>query len=144
MSAESPQPIPAPSNEFAVANDWQAAVERYLIRHRSILDILARLQDSSSRIQRAVTKAVTQCGCVTIEARRQSVPEDTPLADIKLHVHTHLHGELCDQCREVVEAELGQNLFYITAACETLGLHVGDVLQQEKQRLETLGVYNLT
>lgn len=144
MSAESPQPFPVPTNAFDTANEFQAAVERYLIRHRSILDILAKLQDASSRVQRAVAKAVTSCGCVTIEARRQSVPEGTTYAELKQHVHTHVTGELCDQCREVVEIELGQNIFYVTAMCETLGLRMGDVLQQEKQRLNTLGVYNLT
>lgn len=144
MSAEALRPMSAAENESDLVNDFQTVVERYLIRHRSILDILSKLQDSSSRVQRAVAKAVTSCGCVTVDAQRQSVPEDTPYTEVKQHVHTHLHGELCVQCREVIEAELGQNLFYVTAMCETFGLHVGDILQQEKQRLNTLGVYNLT
>lgn len=143
MSAEASPPFSVPESAYDAANEFQTAVERYLIRHRSILDILAKLQDASSRVQRAVAKSVTSCGCVTIDARRQSVPEGITYTELKQHVHTHVDGELCEQCSEVIEAELGQNLFYVTAVCETLGLQMSDVLQQEKKRLETLGVYNL-
>lgn len=144
MSAEFPQAYPTPTSAQELTVEFQAVVGQYLIRHRSILDIMSKLQEASSRIQRAVAKAVTVCGCVEIQAERQRVPEGTAYGDLKQYVRTHLDGHLCEQCREVLETELGQTFFYITAVCDTLGLQATDVLHQEKQRLETLGVYNLT
>ncbi|HHT27849.1 MAG TPA: DUF1573 domain-containing protein, partial [Firmicutes bacterium] len=38
---------------------FQEAVNEYLVRHRSILDILSKLQESVARTNRAVAKAVT-------------------------------------------------------------------------------------
>lgn len=144
MSAESAQAFPASADDQHLTTDFQTIVGQYLIRHRSILDIMSKLQEASSRVQRAVAKAVTMCGCVQVRAERQQVPEGTSYGELRQYVQTHLDGELCEQCHEVLEVELGQTFFYITAVCDTLGMQATDVLQQEKQRLETLGVYNLT
>lgn len=144
MSVQSPQAYPTGTDRQDLTRDFQAVVGQYLIRHRSILDIMSKLQEASSRVQRALAKAVTVCGCVQIRAERQQVPEGIDYAELKQYVQTHLDGQLCEQCHEVLEIELGQTLFYITAVCDILGLQATDVLRQEKQRLETLGVYNLT
>lgn len=131
-----------------LADDFQEAVGEYLIRHRSILDVISKLQEAAARVQRAVAKAVTVCGCVEVNAARQSItapsPEDISYADLKEHVQSHVDGSLCEHCRDVLEVELGQAYFYTTALCETFDLRAADVLAKEKQRLETLGVFNLT
>ncbi|OUN01696.1 MAG: DUF1573 domain-containing protein [Firmicutes bacterium ZCTH02-B6] len=127
-----------------MAAEFQAAVSQYLIRHRSILDILAKLQETSARVQRAVSRAVTECGCLEVHAQRQQIPQGISYWEMRAHVSTHLSGSLCEQCREVLEMELGHNLFYLTALCEALNLQSDDILRQEMKRVTTLGVFNLT
>lgn len=141
-----PEAAPAPAQNAAdLATEFQQAVAEYLIRHRSIVDIISKMQESAARVQRAVAKAVTACGCLEIHAGRQTVPDpdDVSYAELKHYVQTHLGGTLCDHCREVLETELGQAFFYATALCEVLNLKASDILAQEKQRLDTLGVYSL-
>jgi len=141
-------PVPTDDASAKLADDFQQAVGEYLIRHRSILDVISKMQEASARVQRAVAKAVTVCGCVEINAARQALhaseSEDISYADLKQHVQSHLGGSLCDHCRDIIEAELGQAYFYTTALCETFQLRAADILAKEKQRLETLGVFNLT
>ncbi|MBO8141267.1 MAG: DUF1573 domain-containing protein [Firmicutes bacterium] len=127
-----------------MAADFQTAVSEYLIRHRSVLDVLAKLQETSARVQRAVSRAVTECGCITVRAARQQVPAGISYHQMKDYVSTHLDGRLCEHCREVLETELGHNLFYVTALCEVLNLDTSDILRQEMKRVTTLGVFNLT
>ena len=45
-------------------DDFQNQVEEVLIRHKSILDIITKLDEYTSRINRAVVKSVTSCGCI--------------------------------------------------------------------------------
>ncbi len=123
---------------------FQHAVGDYLIRHRSILDVLSKLQETNARINRAVAKAVTNCGCLCVEANRQPVDDQMSLDDYRQQMQTHVKGELCEHCREIIESELGSNLFYLTALCEVLQLDLADVLEKEKKQLNTLGVFNLS
>lgn len=128
--------------------EFQLAIREYLIRHRSIMDTLSKLQEASARVNRAVAKAVTVCGCVEVQARRQQVPEqaseDITYVELKQYVQTHLSGEACDQCRDALATELGQTFFYATALCETFNMRASDILNRELQRVVTLGVFNLT
>lgn len=134
----------SPAAGTNLAAEFQAAVSQYLIRHRSILDILAKLQETSARVQRAVSRAVTECGCLEVHAQRQQIPPGISYWEMRDHVSTHLNGSLCEQCREVLEMELGHNLFYFTALCEALNLQSDAILRQEMKRITTLGVFNLT
>jgi len=114
-----------------------------LIRHQSILDILSKMQESSARVNRAVVKSVTACGCIAVDAQRNVIPEDATLADLKYIFNSHLRGVLCSNCREMIETELGKQLFYIVALANTLGLSINEVLEKEDAKLRTLTVYNL-
>jgi predicted house-cleaning noncanonical NTP pyrophosphatase (MazG superfamily) len=122
---------------------FQKAVDEYLIRHRSVLDVLSKFQEASARTNRAVTKSVTACGCVSINAKKQDLTNVT-YAELKDRMATHLDGELCEHCREVLESELGHTLFYIAALCNQFGLDFEDVLNTERKRISALGMYNLT
>lgn len=144
MSPEARQTRPVSTTETELTSEFQAAVSEYLIRHRSILDILSKMHEATARVQRAVAKAVTLCGCVNINAQRQSVPEGTKYSELNQYVQNHLSGQLCEGCRDVLETELGQSFFYTVALCETLNLKSTDIFNQEKQRVTTLGVFNLT
>jgi activator of 2-hydroxyglutaryl-CoA dehydratase len=115
-----------------------------LLRHRSILDVQSKLTESAARVNRALAKAVTSCGCVSVAAGRQRFPADVSLKELKQFMSTHLNGELCEKCREAVETEIGTTLFYLAAMCALLGLNLRDVVEKEYDRVSALGVYNLT
>ncbi|KGM95255.1 hypothetical protein Z968_09570 [Clostridium novyi A str. 4552] len=127
-----------------IFDDFQNAVDESLLRHRSLLDIITKLQETQSRINRAIAKSVTNCGCIEIDAKKQSVSNDNiSVDDLKLNIDTHLHGELCDKCREIIEREIGNNLFYLTSLCNLLDLNLYDILLKEYDKTTTLGKYNL-
>ncbi|HMM23144.1 MAG TPA: DUF1573 domain-containing protein [Selenomonadales bacterium] len=124
--------------------DFQAAVDDYLIRHRSIIDVLTKYQEATARVNRAFAKAVTGCGCVEIKAGRQQIPAETSFSDLKQFMSTHVSGEPCEHCKEVLVTELGHSLFYMAALCNLSGLKFHDVMRQECQNVKTLGVYHLS
>jgi len=124
-------------------DEFQKTVDSMLIQHQSILDILSKGQEASARVNRAIVKSVTSCGCISVNAQKNAIPEDATLADLKYIFTSHMDGELCPNCREIVETELGKQLFYITALANTLDLSINDILTKEKKRLNTLTVYNL-
>lgn len=126
-----------------LCDHFQDSVSEVLITQKSILDIISKFQESQARINRAVVKAATNCGCIEIDAKKQSIPEDATLHDLKGYMETHLKGALCEKCREVIEKELGTNLFYYAALCNHLDISMYDVLLKEYERITTLGVYNL-
>ncbi|QDR78774.1 DUF1573 domain-containing protein [Sporomusa termitida] len=124
--------------------DFQSIADDYLIRHRSILDVLTKYQETSARVNRAVAKAVTGCGCIQVSAVRQSAPADAAYSELKDHMSSHLVGETCPQCREVIANELGHSLFYLAALCNLTGLSLHEVMLQEYKNVKTLGVFHLT
>ncbi|EDS76582.1 conserved hypothetical protein [Clostridium botulinum C str. Eklund] len=127
-----------------IFDDFQNAVDESILRHRSLLDIITKLQETQSRINRAISKSVTNCGCIEINAKKQSVSNDNiSVDDLKLNIDNHLHGELCDKCREIIEREIGNNLFYLTSLCNLLDLNLYDILLKEYDKTTTLGKYNL-
>jgi hypothetical protein len=125
-------------------DEFQNAVQEGLVRHRSILDVLSKFQEAHSRVSRAITKAVTTCGCVRINAQKPHLPPDISLHQLRSYMDDHVEGELCPQCREVVEEEMGRILFYLAALANLFDLNVYDVLIKEMKKLSTLGVYHMS
>ena len=123
---------------------FQNSVDQFLIQHRSILDVITKYQESNARVNRAIAKAVTQCGCIKIQAKKQVVPSNTKLMEIHKFMDTHIEGSLCENCKEIIETELGSNLFYSTAMCNMLNLDFNNIIKKEEERISTLGIYNLT
>lgn len=125
-----------------IFDSFQNEVDESLLRHRSIIDILTKCSESSARVNRAVAKAVTNCGCIKINATKQHLPEtDNSLEDLCNSLHNHVDGTLCESCREVIERELGNNLFYLTSLCNTLDLSLYDILLKENDKISTLGKF---
>ncbi len=122
---------------------FQDSVGDLLIRHKSILDVMTKFQESQNRVNRAVVKAVTSCGCIEIQSKKQNYSDETPLQELKNFMDTHLRGNLCDNCRDVIEKELGNNLFYMAALCNVLDISMYDVLLKEYEKINTLGIYNM-
>ncbi|WP_091838013.1 DUF1573 domain-containing protein [Marininema halotolerans] len=129
--------------QASILQSFQQQVSELLLRHRSFLDVSSKFQETNGRINRAVTKSVTECGCMEISANCQPFTGDTPLAEMKDQVSTHLSGSLCDHCLEVVIEEMGKNLFYLTALCNHLDISLDEVVEKESNKLSTLGVFNL-
>jgi len=127
-----------------LTDQFQDTVKSLLIRHQSILDILSKGQETSARVNRAVVKSVTSCGCHAVNARKKSLPTDASLADLKELLDSQLEGTVCDNCRDIIEAELGKQLFYIAALSNALDISLTDVLEQEHNKLQTLTIFNLT
>jgi hypothetical protein len=122
---------------------FQDSVGELLIRHKSILDVLTKYQESQTRVNRAVVKAVTSCGCIEINSKKQNFDEEVAYQDLKNFMDTHLRGSLCSNCRDVIEKELGNNLFYVAALCNVVDVNTYDVLLKEYEKMHTLGIYNL-
>ena len=127
-----------------LCDEFQNTVSELLIRHQSILDVLSKLQEASARINRAATKAVTSCGCIKVNAEKRSVPENISISELKGYIDSHLNGELCPNCQEIIEAEIGRALFYMAALCNQLDLNLYDVFIKEHKKLSTLRFFNLT
>jgi hypothetical protein len=123
---------------------FQKNVDQFLIQHRSILDVMTKYQESNARVNRAIAKAVTQCGCLKINAKKQIIPSNTKLTEIHKFMDNHLEGSLCDSCKEIIETEMGSSLFYVAAICSILNLDFDDIIKKEEERISTLGIYNLT
>lgn len=122
--------------------NFQNAVSELLTRHKSILDILTKLSDSSARVNRAVAKAVTNCGCVEIHGKKQQLPEDATLNDLKTYMDSHISGYLCPNCLDIVEKEIGNHLFYLASLANTLHISLYDIIVKEEKDLYALGKFH--
>lgn len=128
-----------------LCDGFQETVESYLMRHRSMLDVMTKLTESTGRVNRAVAKAVTNCGCIEVDAVKQKIPPDLEsLESLREYMSTHVKGKLCEHCTEVLEDEIGRNLFYVAALCSILNLNLHDILVKEKERVACLGMYNFS
>ncbi|MFD2114992.1 DUF1573 domain-containing protein [Paenibacillus yanchengensis] len=129
-------------NHTPSLEEFQQQVSELLLRHRSLLDVMSKFGQSNTAVNRAVTKAVTDCGCIEINARKQSYSDD--LDEAKATMQSHLSGDLCEHCQDILKTELGRNLFYTTALCNLLDIQLTEVVANESKKCSTLGVFNLT
>ncbi|CAM4484537.1 MULTISPECIES: DUF1573 domain-containing protein [Paenibacillus] len=121
---------------------FQQQVSELLLRHRSLLDVMTKFGQSGASVNRAVTKAVTECGCVELHARKQDFPDELEQAKSKLD--HHLNGQLCEHCKDAIRSEIGRNLFYLSSMSNLLDIKLEEVLDQESKKCSTLGIFNLT
>ena len=122
---------------------FQFTANELLVRHKSILDIITKIQDSNARLSRGIIKAVTQCGCISIDADKQKLSPDLDFDEIKTTVSSHIEGKLCDNCKDLIERDIGRNLFYLASMCNTLDLNLYDIIIKEYEKITMLGKYNL-
>jgi len=128
-----------------ICDEFQNIVGELLIRHHSILDVMSKLSESTCRVNRAVTKSVTECGCVTVDARKLQLPDDLQsYEELRAYLDSHLRGQVCKNCEDVVVGELGKMMFYTAALCNLLDVNLYDVFIKEYKQASSLGVFNLT
>ncbi|MFK7697389.1 DUF1573 domain-containing protein [Paenibacillus sp. HJGM_3] len=123
---------------------FQEQVSELLLRHRSLLDVLSKTQQSSASVNRSVIKAITECGCISLQANKQPTPAELSLEAAKSLAQTHVNGQLCENCIDAISVQLGKNLFYMSALCNLLELNLDDILEKESQKCSTLGIFNLS
>jgi hypothetical protein len=128
----------------SLCQEFQDIVSTYLMRHQSILDIMSKCQESASRVNRAVTKSITACGCLSVHTHKIPIPETADLSQLKQYYSRHLEGRMCPHCAENFEIEMGKALFYLTALCTALDVSLEDIMAKEKSKVEMLGKFNLT
>ncbi len=128
-----------------ICDEFQNTVNDLLIRHHSIVDVLSKLSESTCRVNRAVIKSVTDCGCVSIQAQKIEIPDHLEsVAELKACLDSHLRGELCAHCDEIIIGELGKLLFYTAALCNVLDINLYDVFIKEHKKSQALGFFNMT
>jgi hypothetical protein len=126
-----------------LVDEFQYIAQELLVRNKSILDLITKYQDSNARANRGIIKAVTQCGCIKVNGKKQAFPQDGDFEEVRSSMSTHIDGKLCENCRDIIEKDLGRNLFYLTSICNTLDLNLYDIILKEHDRIKMLGKYNL-
>lgn len=124
-------------------NEFQYMVQDLIFRNKSIVDSMTKYQESNARVNRAIAKAVTQCGCIRIDAKKQEMPNDSSFEEARKAMDAHVIGKLCENCRDQIENELGKNLYYIASICNTLDLNLYDIIIKEQERVRMLGQFSL-
>ncbi|HKM01443.1 MAG TPA: DUF1573 domain-containing protein [Sedimentibacter sp.] len=124
-------------------SEFQKTTADLQLLNKSILDIVTKLDEQTSMLNRAVSKSATHCGCIEIHATKQIYSPHKSLEENQKELETHIEGELCPICREKIKEEMGELLFYMASMCEALGLSFEDVLTEKHNHLKTLGLYNL-
>ncbi|MBU5256379.1 DUF1573 domain-containing protein [Tissierella praeacuta] len=130
------------SDMNSTCENFQEQVSKVLIRHKSILDMMTKLDEYNARINRAVAKSVTSCGCISINATKQDYSKET-FEEMLDSTKTHVEGNICDGCKEVLNEEIGSYLFYLAALCNSLDLNMDEILKKEYNTIKTLGVFSL-
>ena len=67
--------------------------------------------------------------------------EDDSIDNLCNCLNSHVEGKICDNCREVIEREMGNNLFYLTSLCNALDISFYDILLKENDKIDTLGKF---
>lgn len=124
--------------------EFQDQVSELLLRHRSVLDVLSKFTQSNAGVQRSVAKAITECGCIQVHAGRQQYTSEMTINDAKRLLETHVAGDLCESCVDIVASEVGKNLFYMASLCNLLGVDLQKVVEDESKRCSTLGFFNMS
>ena len=126
----------------SLSEDFQSKVSLLIARNNNILDILTKFQDSCGKTNRSVIKSATGCGCVKINAEKTSfnIEEIKSLSPKEL---SGIKGDICSFCRERIENEIGETLFYLAGLCNAMGLSMKDIMKKEISNVEMLGKYSL-
>lgn len=116
-------------------DEFQDEVGKLLVRNRNILDILTKIQSSCARISRSAIKSATGCGCIEIEGKKNFQNLSSMGGGID--------GNLCEDCRSIIETEIGEMLFYMASLCNVFKISVNDITENEIKRIKALGKYSL-
>lgn len=131
--------------EVTELEQFQNFIDDLVLRNKSILDQMTKLQDACARLNRTLSKSATTCGCVkmTITKQQLDFTNISNIEELKSLLSTHVEGYPCNSCNESIEKEMGRVLFYMAAIANTLGISLSSVIESEKARTSLLGSYSL-
>lgn len=131
--------------ETSELEQFQNFIDDLVLRNKSILDQMTKLQDASARLNRTLSKSATTCGCIKMNITKQQLDfaHITSSEELKSLLSTHIEGYPCPECNEAIEKEMGRVLFYLAAIANTLGISLSSVLENEKTCTNLLGNYSL-
>ncbi len=124
-------------------SEFQNITSDLQLLNKSVLDIVTKLDVQTSVLNRAVFKSATHCGCIEIHATKQLFSHNKTLEENQTDVDNHVEGELCPKCKEKIEEEMGELLFYLASMCSALNLDLDEIMSSKLDHLKTLGIYNL-
>lgn len=127
----------------SIISEFHILAKSILSRDRSLLDIMTKLQESNAKAARSISRAITKCGCLSLEAKKQHFPKTGDLSSLPLYADDHISGYLCSNCKESIEQAIADNLFYLTSICNALDMNLEDIMNKELTRCNLLGKYSL-
>ena len=119
---------------------FQRNVGNLIARNRNLLDILTKCQISCGKFCRSTVKSATGCGCLKITG------EKSPLCfteESSEKNEASIEGKLCPDCRNIIENEIGESMFYIASLCNALGISLNSIMEDEIKKVAALGKYSL-
>lgn len=125
-----------------IFDEYQNCVNDCLIRHNNILDIITKYSETNSKVNRAIAKSITNCGCINVKNISCINNEENNINN-GISSDNKTSCVVCADCREVIEKEIGNNLFYLTSLCNLLGISLYDIIIREYNKMITLGKFNL-
>ncbi len=125
-----------------IFDEYQNCVNDCLIRHNNILDIITKYSETNSKVNRAIAKSITNCGCINVKNISCINNEENNINN-GISSDNKTSCVACADCREVIEKEIGNNLFYLTSLCNLLGISLYDIIIREYNKMITLGKFNL-
>lgn len=128
--------------ESTELEQFQNFIDDLMLRNKSILDQMTKLQDASARLNRSLSKSATMCGCMKLDICKQQY-DLSASDDFNTLLSTHVESYPCPNCNDNIEKEMGRVLFYLGALANTLGISLSSVLENEKIRTSMLGQYSL-
>lgn len=126
----------------SLSEDFQDKVALLIARNNNLLDILTKYQDCCSKTCRTVVKSATGCGCIKISAEKTAINLNT-VKEMSPKDLSGTSGTICHYCKERIENEIGESLFYIAGLCNALGLSMNEIAKKEIKNVEMLGKYSL-
>lgn len=124
------------------SEDFQHKVSALIIRNRNVMDILTKCQISCGKICRSTVKSATGCGCLKIISEK-CLPTFSENDSFFTGEESGVSGTICPDCKDIIENEIGELLFYTAGLCNALGLNMADIMKKEIKNVEVLGKYSL-
>jgi hypothetical protein len=128
-----------------ITEEFQCTVKENDYFNKNILEQLAKLQEVSAKLNKTVIRACTYCGCIEINANNKlySYDGDINLDMIKLLDPHHISGDLCEDCKDLIEKNIGSCLYYLACISNSFDLKLNEVLLKEMNKINILGKFNI-
>lgn len=128
-----------------ITEEFQCTVKENDYFNKNILEQLAKLQEVAAKLNKNIVRACTYCGCIEINANNKlySYNDDINLDMIKLLDPHHISGMLCEDCKDLIEKNIGSCLYYLACISNSFDLNLNEVLLKEMDKINILGKFNI-